>query len=576
MLPILDSLYPFFQHVLDEDSHGSNTNTWWWIDSLCINQKDENEKSSQISMIGQIFYTAEQTMVWLGEEADGSTQAIKFLWFMEKVHQVGEEPSTEWLAKGGPRDGAYRKDWEALEKLFCRPWWERVWTVQEYVISRELIIYCGKSFIPRLNFRRALLGIWECREKTLQYDSPWNRNRVLEWYLRFRGDEDTGSFGLSLTATLAYLGHHQATDPRDRIYSLSGIVKDFDLAGVPDYNQPVERLYSKFVKSFVERYRSLDIICFATLFRSNEAVSERTLPSWVPDWRVPGLPATAMVGPLMASQSVHGWIGNLRPLHSLHCTAIYSASLTLEPKVIFKDLRELTCQGFILDFIDGLAGLPFIRSIAFPRQSDDLVQPTWPRLSSSDQRNLSSREASSIMKSIMRCLTLDRGDHYFNHYIPTHEYSQQFRTLLDMARASNPALKFAFRAWFAANRSFHVRGFDLETLAAKWLESGSAIRQDLPSTDERGSFYSRFHDTLVKMSRRFVVTHEGILGMAPRQARQSDLICILYGLSVPVVLRKCGDGETYTFVGECYADGFMNGEAITRARDLQTELFRIV
>jgi hypothetical protein len=78
------------------------------------------------------------------------------------------------------------------------------------------------------------------------------------------------------------------------------------------------------------------------------------------------------------------------------------------------------------------------------------------------------------------------------------------------------------------------------------------------------------------MSRRFVVTHDGIMGMAPRQTRKNDLICVLYGLSVPVVLRECEDGETYTFVGECYADGFMNGQAITMAKDLHKKLFRIV
>jgi len=570
-LPVLDSLYPFLRYLLDEDSQGSRT--WWWIDSICINQKDENEKGSQVRMMGQIFRTAEQTLVWLGEEGDGSTQAIKFLWFIEKTFKVNKKPSAEWLTKVVPRDGVYGKDWEALEKLFCRPWWTRVWTVQEYVVSRELIIYCGEASIPQSIFRRALLGIWQCHGKTLKYDGPWNRNRVLEWHLRFGEDEDTRSLRLSLTATMAYLGYHQATDPRDRIYSLSGIVKDFDLAGVPDYNQPVELLYSKLVQSFVERYRSLDIICFTTLFRSNEAASKRTLPSWVPDWRVR---ATAMVGPLMASQSGRGWIGNLRPLHALHATAIYCASLTLEPKVAFKDLRELSCQGFILDSIDGLAGLPTIRSINFPRQSDDLVQPTSHRFSSSSQLNLTSREASSIMESIMRCLTLNRGDHYFNHCIPAYEYSQQFRTLLDMAGASNPALKFSFRAWFTANRSFHICGCDLETLTAKWLESGETIRRDLPRTDDRSAFYSRFHDTLVKMSRRLVVTHDGVMGMAPSQTRKNDLICVLYGLSVPVVLRECEDGETYTFVGECYADGFMNGQAITMAKDLHKKLFRIV
>lgn len=572
-LPILDSLYPFLRHVLDEDS--PRPGAWWWIDSLCINQKDDKEKASQIPMMGIIFRAAKQTLVWLGEEADDSTRAIEFLHWIEKEYRKSKGFSEAWLAKVAPRDGAYRNDWEAVEKLFGRPWWTRVWTVQEFIAPERLSICCGKSSISRSLLCRALHAIWHCREKTLNYVNTWNRGRLLGWHDRFAKDEDTRVLAPSLTATMAYLGYHEATDPRDRIYSLSGIVKDFELAGVPDYNQPVERLYSNLVKSFVERYRSLDIICFATLFRSDAFVSNDTVPSWVPDWRVR---ATAMVGPVMVSQSARGWIGNLRPFHSLHCTAIYSASLGLEPRVFFsRDLKEITCQGFILDSIDGLAGLPFIDSTKFPRQRDNLVHSTSDRFDSPIQQPLISERSSSIMESIMRCLTLNRGDHYFNHTIPTDEYSQQFRSLLQMALASDPGLPFLFQAWFKSNQSFCICGWNFEALTSKWLENGGVIQQHL-HTGARGSFHSRFDDVVVKMSRRLVVTHEGLIGMAPSRAKKGDIICILYGCSVPVVLRKYADGdsEKYTFIGECYVDGFMNGEALTKKKDFDKRSFRIV
>ena len=570
-LSVLDSLYPLLRYVLDDNSEAART--WWWIDSLCIDQKNSDEKALQVPLMGTIFRAAQQTLVWLGEEADDSTQAIEFLHWIEKEFRENR-PSEEWLAKVVPRNGAYGKDWEAVEKLFCRPWWTRVWTVQEFVVPDKVVLFCGKSWISRTLLSRALCAIWSCCEKTLKYDNPWNRTRLIEWRKRFGNDEDTRILSSSLTATLAYLGHHEATDPRDRIYSLSGIVKDFELAGVPDYNQPVEILYSTVVKSFVERYHSLDIICFATLFRSDEAISNQSIPSWVPDWRVR---ATAMVGPVMVSQSAHGWIGNFRPLHSLHCTAAYSASLSLEARVKFSpDLRELTCQGFILDFIDGLAGLPFVRSSKFPRQSDNLVHSTTHI--SPSQHHLTLRETTRIMESIMRCLTLNRGDHYFNHSIPTCDFSQQFRNLLEMALSSNPALTFLFRSWFQSNRLLRVGEWDLETLSSKWIENGEGIRQNTSKIDHRGSFYSRLHDTVVKMSRRLVVTEEGLIGMAPRRARKNDLICVLYGCSVPIVLRNREDagGDTYTFIGECYVDGFMNGESLTMAKDRDKQSFRIL
>jgi hypothetical protein len=574
-LPVLDSLYPFLRYVLDQDTQGSRT--WLWIDSLCINQKDDNEKSTQVPLMGKIFSIAQKTYVWLGEEANGSTQAIKFLKWLEDAfwNEECQSPTKQWLAKVAPRDGAYGKDWEAVEKLFSRPWWTRVWTVQEFIIPDKLVLYCGDCSISRSSFRRALQILWQIRNKTLKYDNAWNRNRILEWHKRFGEDENTSSGGLSLIATMTYLGYYQATDPRDRIYSLSGIVKDFELAGMPDYTQPVEILYSKLVKSFVDKYHSLDIICVATILRSDEAELNHTLPSWAPDWRVRG---TAMVGPLMVSQSACSWIGNLRPLHSLHCTALYCASLGFKPKANFSsNLQEIICHGLVIDSIDGLAGLPVIRARNFLRQSDDLVQPTSERFSSPSARRLIWRDASDIMESVMRCLTLDRGDHYFNHAIPKNEFSEQFRTLLNMALASSSALNHSFRAWFQANRSLSINKWRLETLSTKWLESGDVIPQSLPYSDELGSFSSRFHDTLIKMSRRLVVTDKGIIAMAPRRTKKDDLICILYGCSVPIVLRKCEDGKSYSFIGECYADGFMNGEVFSMGKDShKTRSFRIV
>lgn len=50
----------------------------------------------------------------------------------------------------------------------------------------------------------------------------------------------------------------------------------------------------------------------------------------------------------------------------------------------------------------------------------------------------------------------------------------------------------------------------------------------------------------------------------PEEAEKDDLICVLYGASVPVVLRKRSkdEGEGYMFIGAAYLNGFMDAEAI--------------
>jgi hypothetical protein len=62
--------------------------------------------------------------------------------------------------------------------------------------------------------------------------------------------------------------------------------------------------------------------------------------------------------------------------------------------------------------------------------------------------------------------------------------------------------------------------------------------------------------------RRLLVTENGLIGSAPQTAEEGDVLCVLYGCSVPVILRKFQDENFYEFVGECYLHGFMDAEAI--------------
>lgn len=292
-LHILDSVHAFFKQFFTKtQSH------WWWIDSICINQQDNSEKASQVILMRRIFQEAIQTCVWLGDESDDSECAFTFLKLVASHKTESRRGYTEesWIVDFRRLDGPYRKEWQAVNNLLRRPWWTRVWTVQEFVVPMQLQICCGTQSISRGQFRMALHRIYDCGVD-LSTPAPCNRGRLLGKYKALRHDNDS-SIELSLVATLSYIGDHQASDARDYVYSLSGIVNDFNLAGTPDYNQPVEVLYTKIVQAFIERYQSLDIICFATIFQDLDD-PQASLPSWVPDWRISVFP---LVVPLMVSQ----------------------------------------------------------------------------------------------------------------------------------------------------------------------------------------------------------------------------------------------------------------------------------
>ena len=74
----------------------------------------------------------------------------------------------------------------------------------------------------------------------------------------------------------------------------------------------------------------------------------------------------------------------------------------------------------------------------------------------------------------------------------------------------------------------------------------------------------------VVLNRRLINTKAGRLGLAPPTVRKGDLVCIIFGCSVPVLLRRCEDAggreEYFQLIGECYIRGIMEGEALELAR----------
>jgi hypothetical protein len=50
-----------------------------WIDAICINQKSEAERSQQVQLMGDIYKTARQVLIWLGKETRESNLAFEYL-----------------------------------------------------------------------------------------------------------------------------------------------------------------------------------------------------------------------------------------------------------------------------------------------------------------------------------------------------------------------------------------------------------------------------------------------------------------------------------------------------------------
>lgn len=194
---VLDGLYPFLK--LAPELPEFSADTWWWIDSICINQKDEKEKSSQMEIMGMIYQRAYKTVVWLGEEVGDNfgeesrdcNGAIDNMYDLcdkldAATRKDGSVDKSKMIALREPDSGIH---WKAVERLLMRPWWRRVWTLQEFLISdrRRLRFYCGKRSISRKDLQDAVYAIWVCKVYDGKIMSPkafygaWNRRRMHQW-----------------------------------------------------------------------------------------------------------------------------------------------------------------------------------------------------------------------------------------------------------------------------------------------------------------------------------------------------------------------------------------------------------
>ena len=123
-----------------------------WVDAICINQKDVNEKNHQIPMMPTVYGEAERVCVWLGDASDESDMAIEFMKdIMKDLWKFDDLCKPRF--QDGRETGPY---WKALFSLIMRPWFSRRWIVQEIALAKDGMIYCGPKTISWRQFSDAV------------------------------------------------------------------------------------------------------------------------------------------------------------------------------------------------------------------------------------------------------------------------------------------------------------------------------------------------------------------------------------------------------------------------------------
>ncbi|RYP54282.1 hypothetical protein DL768_000856 [Monosporascus sp. mg162] len=118
-----------------------------WIDAICINQDDHEERNHQVQMMSRVYTRAKEVCIWLGEDTDESKTAIDFI--HEKITEL---KNIDAICS----DKRYTEKWQALMMLMQRDWFSRRWVVQEIALAIKAKIYCGPDSIPWKEFAVAV------------------------------------------------------------------------------------------------------------------------------------------------------------------------------------------------------------------------------------------------------------------------------------------------------------------------------------------------------------------------------------------------------------------------------------
>ncbi|KAF2428988.1 HET-domain-containing protein [Tothia fuscella] len=119
-----------------------------WADALCINQADQAERERDILRMTEIYGNSLAVLVHIGPQADDSDLAMSLIEDIGRKHADGFDCETWLLKLRWDASVETKKAYSVLLKLFCRPYWRRLWVLQELAMSDETIgVGCGNKTV---------------------------------------------------------------------------------------------------------------------------------------------------------------------------------------------------------------------------------------------------------------------------------------------------------------------------------------------------------------------------------------------------------------------------------------------
>ncbi|SPO07340.1 uncharacterized protein DNG_10034 [Cephalotrichum gorgonifer] len=535
----------------------------FWVDAVCINQQDQKERGDQVRLMAYIYRSAASVVSWLGEEDEHTEPGFALLRELKSVSDRTPH-LMQVLAGLSPDSGGYgeqlavfsnRQAWVAVAHVFQRTYFTRAWIIQEVVLAPAVSVLCGchelpwsamaeaSHFLSTSVWRHHLYGLFvdsvgsqlghaeEHPAISFRYQAPTTLRSTTKEYNKRQQQpyhpENRHEWARTLLYTLIKARNFKTRDPRDKIYSLLGLVNEYaqDKPGlIPTYElEDSHAAAATYVDAAIQILEDSDDLLLLSCVEGETFQNRATgrLPSWVPDW--------TFEGPI--GLRVTGYERYFASGDSKQRPSIDRRALTLSLRGIRLD--RVTMVGETKR--DILNGKPF---------------PEWL----------------DIFESLDTLYDRVRAEHKLDVF---------WRTLIGNTAGYPPklvprsrSLGPSFAKWFHEVRWVRGQGHPQDEWDSRADRFSDLLDQEWDPRIRDAANVSDFASPFASSQHlRLFRTSEGYLGLGTECLHVGDSVWIVPGSRVPLILRTSGDDEPresrYRLVGGAYLHNFMEGEALS-------------
>jgi ankyrin repeat protein len=205
---------------------------WLWVDQVCIDQSTVDERNHQVSLMAKIYAKAFEVLIWLGTEAHGSGKAMEAINSgVDSIHQYESQ----------------------VRSLFRRPYWDRLWILQEVLMGQNVLVLCGNQSFTWKGLEALFVpqgiedGLWTYPVHIYNVALSLIKEKA-----SFKGANRRLSYMLESFAGL------QCEDTRDKVYGLLSLVRSSGAIPV-DYSKTSADVFFNAIQRIVRDESFMEI-----------------------------------------------------------------------------------------------------------------------------------------------------------------------------------------------------------------------------------------------------------------------------------------------------------------------------